>query len=374
MTTFVKPDQIYQQGSRTLPREYYASTDIFSQEMQRIFLRRWVCVGRTTDLVEPGAYFLVFLDRESIIVVRDRTGVIRAFYNVCRHRGTRLCDRERGRFPETIQCPYHAWTYNLEGTLISAPHMDGVVGFDKHVHRLRSVPVHACEGFLFVSLADVPEPVEVALQSLTGRFSRFNLPALRTARRIEYYVRANWKLICQNYSECLHGPIIHLRLAKLSPYQSGENDLVDGPCLGGFMTLNERGASMTMSGRTCGVPVGDLQDVDIHRVYYYTVFPNLLLSLHPDYVMFHTLWPRTNEQTRIVCEWLFHPDSFEHPSFDPDDAVEFWDMTNRQDWNICEASQAGIRSRAYVPGPYAPREALLAAWDRQHMGGAAEGS
>ncbi len=367
MSTFVKATQAYQQGQRTLPGRYYTSAEIYAEEQERIFTERWVCAGRAAEIPEAGDYVLRKIAGESVIVVRGRDGALRAFYNVCRHRGTRLCDEPQGRFSETIQCPYHAWTYTIDGQLIGAPHMNEVPGFDKGDYPLHAVPLETWEGFAFVNLAREPQAFAQAFTPLAGRFSRFNLPALKSARRIDYDVAANWKLVFQNYSECLHCPVIHPGLAKLTPYTSGANDLFDGPFLGGYMVITKEGGSLTLSGRACGAPVGVLPAEDRHRVYFYSLFPNLLLSLHPDYVMFHTLWPEGPGQTRISCEWLFHPDSFGQPGFDPDDAVRFWDETNRQDWHICERSHAGITSRAYVPGPYSPREGISAAWDREFL-------
>jgi phenylpropionate dioxygenase-like ring-hydroxylating dioxygenase large terminal subunit len=367
MSTFVKATATYQQGQRTLPGRYYTSAEIYAEEQERIFTARWICVGRAAEIPAAGDYLLHTVAGESVIVVRGRDGILRAFYNVCRHRGTRLCEEPRGRFSETIQCPYHAWTYTIDGQLIGAPHMNEVQGFDKRDYPLHGVPLETWEGFLFVNLARDAESFAHAFAPLVGRFGRFNLSALRAARRVDYDVAANWKLIFQNYSECLHCPVIHPGLAKLTPYTSGENDLFDGPFLGGYMVLTKEGGSLTLSGRACGTPVGRLPEEDRNRVYFYSIFPNLLLSLHPDYVMFHTLWPDGPGRTRLTCEWLFHPDSFAEPGFDPDDAVRFWDETNRQDWHICEQSHAGIASRAYVPGPYSPREGISAAWDREFL-------
>jgi len=367
MSGFVKATEAYQQGQRTLPREYYTAPGIYAEEQDRIFGRRWVCAGRAAELATPGDFLVRSVAGESVIVVRGHDGRVRAFYNVCRHRGTRLCEAPQGRLSETIQCPYHAWTYTLDGALIGAPHMSEVVGFDKRDYPLHGVALDAWEGFLFVNLARDPEPLAVAFAPLWDRFRRFNLAALRPAARRDYAVRANWKLVFQNYSECLHCPVIHPGLAKLTPYTSGENDLFDGPYLGGFMVITAPGGSLTMSGRACGAPVGALPPEDLNRVYFYSIFPTLLLSLHPDYVMAHTLWPDGPDRTLISCEWLFHPDAFGQPGFDPDDAVRFWDATNRQDWHICEQAQAGIASRAYVPGPYSPREGISAAWDREYL-------
>jgi Rieske 2Fe-2S family protein len=201
---------------------------------------------------------------------------------------------------------------------------------------------------------------------LNGKFDRWDIANLKTAHRIEYDVQANWKLLVENYSECYHCPLVHPALAALSPYTSGDNDLVEGPFLGGHMLISDGHGSMTTTGGTNRPPLGAVGGDDLQRVYYYSLFPNLLLSLHPDYVMFHTLWPLSPTQTLIVCEWLFDPDTMAQPEFDPGDAVEFWDMTNRQDWHICEQSQIGMRSRVYRPGPlHTAQEALPAAFDQE---------
>jgi glycine betaine catabolism A len=365
VTQFLKTTQIAIHGARTLPRRYYVDPDIFAEEFERIFTRRWLCVGREAQLAQPGDYFLQPIGSESIIVLRDRAGGYRAYYNVCRHRGTRLCEEATGRFAETIQCPYHAWTYALDGRLIGAPSSAEIEGFTKGDYPLHQVAIECWEGFLFINLAEDPEPFATAYERLLGRFSRFNLPNLAVARTIEYDVHSNWKLLFQNYSECYHCGPVHPPLAKLTPPTSGENDLIDGPFTGGFMVINEGHQSLTMSGRSCGLMVGDLPAEDHNRVYYYAMFPNMLLSLHPDYVMFHTLWPEAPDRTRIFCSWLFHPESLTNPECNPEDGIQFWDMTNRQDWHICEQSQLGVQSRAYAPGPYSKRESLSVQFDRE---------
>jgi Rieske 2Fe-2S family protein len=191
---------------------------------------------------------------------------------------------------------------------------------------------------------------------------------------------------------------VHPELSKISPYDSAENDLTEGPFLGGFMRI-AKGKSLTMSGNACALGIADStrdraracdrdeeqkNDYDYppsrrsgaaseqehegkNRVFYYSIFPNMLLSLHPDYVMVHQLQPQSTERTRILCDWFFHPEAFKHNNFDPDDAVEFWDMVNKQDWHVCELSQQGISSRAYEPGPYSARESIPAAWDDYYL-------
>ena len=367
MESFHKTAETYQQGATTMPGEFYLSPEIFRDEQARLFSEKWVCVGRAEQLALPGQYFLATVADESLIILRDQEGRLRGFFNVCRHRGTRLCEEHTGRFSGTIQCPYHAWTYSTHGQLIGAPHMSEVAGFDKRDYPLHDVAVHEWEGFLFVNLASDPEPFDVCFAPVLTRFSRFRIASLRSARRIEYDVRANWKLLFQNYSECLHCPMIHPGLTKVTPYLSGENDLTDGPFLGGFMVITREDGSMTESGDPCGVTIGTLSGEDLQRAYYYSLMPNLLLSMHPDYVMAHTLWPVAPDRTRVVCEWLFHPDSLNGSAFNPEDGVRFWDTVNRQDWHICERSQAGIASRVYRPGPYSPRESVPAAWDREYL-------
>jgi Rieske 2Fe-2S family protein len=170
----------------------------------------------------------------------------------------------------------------------------------------------------------------------------------------------------ENYSECYHCPGVHPMLSKVSPYDSAENDLCEGPFLGGFMKINQ-GKSLTMSGNTCALPVKDKEEERATRVFYYSIFPNMLLSMHPEYVMVHQLWPQSPDRTLILCDWFFHPEAFDQEDFKPDDAIEFWDMTNKQDWHVCELSQQGIASHAYQPGPYSARESIPAAFDREYL-------
>jgi Rieske 2Fe-2S family protein len=366
MTTFLKAAEMGTGGAKTLPSRFFTSQDIFDQEREGIFARRWIVVGRESEIAEPGAYVVKEVAGESLIVVRDKSNQVRAFFNVCRHRGTRICTEHSGRFSNTIQCPYHAWTYTLDGKLLGAPSMDGIANFDKGEYPLHSAAVALWEGFVLVNISSEPEPIESAWAPVLMRFSRYNLPNLRVERRIDYDLACNWKLVFENYSECYHCGPVHPQLVKISPSDSGANDLTSGPFLGGYMTLpNAEG--MSNSGKACAIPVGDLSPEDLKRVYYYTLFPNVLLSLHADYVMVHYITPVSPTRTLITCEWLFHPEASKRPGFNPDDGVAFWDETNRQDWKVCELSQLGVSSRAYTPGPYSPRESVSAEFDREYL-------
>ena len=382
--------------ARSLLQKYFVSPEVFVEEQKKIFSKQWLLVGHQSQIAKAGDYFVAEVAGESLIVTRDQRPTIHGFYNVCRHRGTRLKEDACGH-ASAIQCPYHAWTYGLDGRLIGAPHMDEVPGFDKADYSLHAVNLALWEGFIFVNLngdaARLPSEATARQRSgdfislerwfapLKGKFSHWNMSILRAAKRIEYDVRANWKLMFENYSECYHCPGVHPMLSKISPYDSAENDLAEGPFLGGFMKINP-GKSLSMSGNTCALAIehdhppspgygaAGEQKHDkerTQRVFYYSIFPNMLLSMHPEYVMVHQLWPQSPERTLIVCDWYFHPDAFPRKDFKPEDAIEFWDVTNKQDWHVCELSQQGIASRAYEPGPYSARERVPAAWDEYYL-------
>ncbi len=354
-------------STRTLERRWCVSPEIFALERERIFARSWCFAARAEQLAEPGDYVLAEIAGESLIVTRAGDGHIRALFNVCRHRGTRLCTEVAGRFAGSIQCPYHAWTYDLDGTLLAARNMSEVPGFERADFPLREAATAVVDGFVFVNIAGDAQSFDAELGSLFTRFSPWRLGSLRAARQIVYDLACNWKLVFQNYSECYHCPPVHPQLERLSPSDSGRNDLREGPMLGGYSELRHEGTSLTTTGTTSRPPLGGLKNEDRERSYYYTIFPSMLLSLQPDYAMMHEIRPVAVDRTRIVCSWLFDSATIAAPGFDPSDAVDFWDVTNRQDWRVSELTQAGIASRAYEPGPYANEEGLLAAFDRHYL-------
>jgi Rieske 2Fe-2S family protein len=299
--------------------------------------------------------------------LRDKQNQIRAFYNVCRHRGTRICEESQGRFNASIQCSYHAWTYGLDGKLIGAPFMKEAPEFPWEDFHLHSVPLYIWEGFIFVHIGrDEPELFEKMYAPMLDRLTRWNVSSLKAHSRHVYELTSNWKYVFQNFNECYHCPTIHPMLNKYTNYTGAENDLFDGPFLGGHMDITG-GESMTLTGNFCSLPLGDLDSGIGRRGYYYTLLPNLLLNIHPDYLMYHIVLPSAPGRSTVVSEWLFHPDAFFREDFRPQDAVDFWNETNLQDWHVCELSQRGVESQAYTPGWYSPRESLLAAFDRYYL-------
>ena len=364
MTAFVKAG--VPSGAKTLEGRWYTSPDVFVREQERIFSTHWICVGREEQLPLSGDYLLAEIGAEALIVVRDGGGELRALYNVCRHRGTRMCEASSGHFTGSIQCPYHAWTYGLDGRLMVARNMTDVEGFDARDYPLHQARIATWDGFIFVNLSTDAEPFEVTYASLLERFARWGIAGLRTARTLSYTLECNWKLIFQNYSECYHCPLVHPQLEKLSPSDSGRNDLTEGPFIGGYSELRPN-ASLTTTGVTRRPSLPGLTPQDVSRSYYYTIFPTMLLSLHSDYVMVHYIRPLSPERTQIDCAFLFDPTTMARPDFDPSDAVAFWDTTNRQDWHVNELTNKGVHSRSYTPGPYAHAEGLLAAFDRHYV-------
>lgn len=349
-------------NSKTLPARFYTDASLFGEEIERFFGQRWFCAGRADAIPRAGDYFLREIAGESLIVTRAEDGGIRAFYNVCRHRGTRLCSMPEGSFGTRILCPYHGWTYALDGRLLGAPHMEGVA-FSRDDHPLHAIRTGVWDGHIFLHLGARPKPLQRQLDGLPQKFAAWSMEELRLHRRIVYDVKANWKLVVLNYNECLHCPLVHPGLNRLTDYLGADNEPPHPNYIGGAMAFSGTAATMSTDGRLRRAYLPGLNETQCRQVQYYAIYPNLLLALHPDYLLIHTLWPKAVDRTEIVCEWYFHPAEMAKPGFDGSDAVEFWDRTNREDWHIVEQSQLGIQSRAYTPGPYSRREDLLAGFD-----------
>jgi phenylpropionate dioxygenase-like ring-hydroxylating dioxygenase large terminal subunit len=350
--------------ARTLPQRYYTDPEWFQREMETIHFDMWLCAGRTSQISKAGDYFVRQIANASVIITHDEQGGIRAFHNVCRHRGTLLCAEQEGHFNGRIQCQYHAWTYKLDGTLANAPHMEKVQGFCEAGYPLNAIATAVWDGHVFINFSARPVPFSEHLAGLDRKFHPWRMEELQMVERRVYQLKANWKLIIQNYSECLHCPIVHPLLQKHSHYMSGDNEPPQPTYLGGRMDLREGVQSLTMDGTTSRCALPGLSNEDQRHVYYYCILPNFFLNLHPDYMLTFTMWPKAVDQTEIVCEWHFHPDEIRKAGFNSNDAVEFWDITNKQDWHLSDMAQQGISSRGYQPGPYSNREELLLALDR----------
>lgn len=345
---------------RTLHRDYYLSDRVFELERERILFREWYCVAREEELPNPGDYLVRNVAGESILIVRTREGALAAHYNVCRHRGSQLVpDGERGHFAGGIRCPYHSWTYTLDGALRTAPFLEESDGLAKGDLSLHPVGVDTWGGFVFVHLT--PADASTEGRSLAGqlagvpdRLRRYPLAELRVARRIEYPIAANWKVMLENYNECYHCGPVHPELCRLVPafkQRGGANlDWERG------IPHREGAWTFTDSGTTTRAPFDGLSEDERVRHKGELIYPNLLLSLSADHVAAFTVHPHAPDHTMVVCEFLFHPTEMAKDGFDPSDAVDFWDLVNLQDWAICESVQRGMSSRVFETGYYAPME------------------
>jgi len=351
---------------QTLPSSWYCTDEIFRLEKERIFCREWVCAGREEELPAPGDHRVLDILGESILLVRNRQGLLRAFYNVCRHRGARLCaahSEEPGAVrlqggvvgSRSIMCPYHQWTYDLDGRLIAAPHLSNVAGFDKGTISLYPVGVECWGGFVFVNLTPrEAQPLASQLGAIPARIQRYPLEELRIGHTITYEIAANWKAICENYNECYHCGGVHPELCTVVPAfrEAG------GAGLDWERGIPHRAGAYTFtaSGTTTRRPFPTLTQDERERHKGEVIYPNLFVSLACDHAAVFILQPRNPDRTDIVCHFLFEPCEMAKPDFDPADTVEFWDLVNRQDWAICESVQQGMHSRVHQHGYYAPME------------------
>jgi Rieske 2Fe-2S family protein len=346
---------------RTLPGRYYYDPEIFQLELQRIFSRSWYCVGRADSIAEAGQFFVAKVGVESVIVLRDRGGQLRAFLNVCRHRGSRICLQESGQLKGSMQCRYHAWTYGLDGALLGAPNMKDDPDFEKLDYGLAPVAMTVWEGLIFLNLAPDGESLADQLGDVYSRFVRYHMGDLQVGATITYDVKANWKLINENFRECAHCPVMHPELSALVPsFKAGIVSTYGGE----GAQLGEGVETLTPSGKLSRPPFPDLNADELHRYFGAPTYSNIFLNFHPDYVLSHILEPVAPDRTRIVCHWLFEPRTMRLPGFDPSDGVETWDLINRQDWEACEMAQGGMNSMVYAEGGvYAPLEAHIRQFD-----------
>ncbi len=348
-----------------LPPRVYHDPEVLAYELEEWFAKGWLCVGREEDILLSGQYFLTKLLDEDIIVVRDNDGLVKAFFNFCRHRGATLVTERSGRLPR-FQCPYHAWIYDLDGALHLPRFVDMLENFDLDEWGLVPVNVETWQGFIFLNLDNGAGPLSDFLEDMVNFFERFNLGALRRGAQIEYDVKANWKAIVENFSECYHCPGVHPQLNRITPYNLGDLIPTEGPWRASWMPVTGDHVTLTMDGRMeehgRDFLPGITED-DYKKIYYFVVWPNFLIGLHPDFLLVFRLVPIAPDRTYIACEWFFDPEDMARPGFDSADAVEFWDLTNRQDWEVCELQQIGTASRAYTAGRFTGMEGGVHAFD-----------
>lgn len=354
-------------GQSGLPRPFVISDLIWQRETERIFSQNWMCVGRETELLGGDGIRPFNWEQHRLFIVRGDAGPPKVFRNFCRHRGSVLVTDDNCRqIGQRLQCPYHAWTYDRQGKLLAAPNMDGATDFAAEDFGLLEVPSAIEAGFVWINFSP-SQTIQEFLQPLADVFHGWRIAELQVAAELKYRVRANWKLIFQNYNECYHCPIVHPALNRLTPFRGASNWLEQGPILGGPMQLAERCRTMSETGEWVGTPIDRLSQHQREQVLYFTIFPSLFLSAHPDYVMIHLLQRVSVNETEIVCQFLFQERDLASDRFDPSQAVKFWDVTNRQDWEVCQGAQLGMEDPNYVPGPYSSLESVVSAFDRYYL-------
>jgi glycine betaine catabolism A len=345
-----------------LPKEHYVDPGSFRVEVDRVLAREWTCVGRVAELGvdRPGRIAVLDVFGESVLVAHTSDGRLAGHYNVCRHRGSQLLPAgpddpvPSTRDAKAIRCPYHSWTYALDGTLMRAPHTEDVADFAPEGFGLRPIGVETWGGFLFVHLSPAAAgSFDDEIGPVAERLCRYPLADLRLGRRLSYDVAANWKLLAENYNECYHCAGVHPELCRLVPAfgHGGQNLEWEGG-----IPHREGAWTFTATGTSTRAPFPALDDDERVRHKGELVYPNLMLSLAAEHVAAFTLWPIAHDRTRIDCDLLFAADEVAKDDFDPSDAADFWDLVNRQDWAVCASVQRGMSSLSYEQGWFAPME------------------
>ena len=344
---------------RTLPAEAYISDEVFAWETERFLQGSWFCLGRSSDLARPGDRRAVRIGTEGVLLARGSDGALRGFFNTCRHRGHELvaCGGPVAN-DRYIRCPYHSWTYALDGTFKAAPNFTDRRDWQRRDPDNSLIPARVEEwgGWAFVDCSGEAPSLAEHIGNLAEEMDPYEPERLIPASTHEYVIHANWKLIAENYHECYHCSTIHPELCRVTPTDSGVAFEPTGLVVGGSMDLMDHALTMSLTGESRGVPFRRLDAEQRRHVLYLHLFPNILISPHPDYVMTHRLEPLDHGRTRIECQWLFPPEAIDLDGFDPSYAVEFWDITNRQDWNACEGVQRGAAGRGYRQGPLSDPE------------------
>ena len=340
-------------ASRSLPRRAYVADDVFSREMESLLLHSWQYAGHESQLPGPGAFLAHEFADESLLLTRDDDGELHALFNVCRHRGSRVCDAVSGATRRFV-CPYHQWVYELDGRLAGAPLMPPE--FRRDEHGLRHARIECWEGLLFVNVwgKDAPS-VASLLADRAPAVRQFELPSSKIARTVLYDIAANWKLVLENFLECYHCSVSHREFCRVIDLKG----LVRSH--GHEARLREGMRSLTIDGEFVsskllgaygrGEPPLDYTQTDWGG---FRLSPLASGACFPDYAIVFAFQPVAPLRTRVRCDWLVAAHAEAGRDYNPDELIALWDVTNQQDWILCERNQRGVLSRAYEPGPHSP--------------------
>lgn len=360
---------------KTLPGAAYHSDETYAIDQERVFYRNWIYVGRAERLPKPGSWLRVEIGGESLLVVRGKDDQVRGFYNVCRHRGSRICDEEQGFARTHLRCPYHAWGYALDGSLVTTPMIERDE-IDREKTSLWPVHVDVWEGFVFVNLSrEEPRPLLEDLadqQDEPLRLARFGLADLRIGHISTMDVQANWKIVLENYNECLHCPTIHPELVAIVPAYKKGDIFEKGREDGGVSLADGRTAMVTDPRLRLPLLPGFTGQVgegrgDPEAYYGAGIYPTMFLDVDGSTCLATAVFPTGPQSCRLVTEYLFNPEAFENPDFDPSPVIEFNELVTRQDNEACERVQRGVTSRAFTHGVFPAKDAWVHGFDQRYL-------
>jgi Rieske 2Fe-2S family protein len=363
----------------TLPTRWYLDPEHHRRELEAFWYRHWLCVGRDEDLPRPRDYRLVRIGEQTVLIARDLGGRLRAFHNTCRHRGSALCSEPRGRLPgASIVCPYHGWTYSLEGELLGAPrHQVSPSDFRRQDHPLYPVAVGSWAGFVFVNLlGGGAPPLTDALGSMPRDLAHWPLAGLRVGHRVVCEVACNWKVFWENFSECLHCPVVHPELIRLVPaYARGLMDASEDPTGGTAPGLAEGAVTWTLDGTSHLPAFGGLDAEERRRGQTFGVLPpSAFVVAHVDYVRLARMLPRGPERMELAMDWLFDPEVLARDDFDRAHAAALGERVMEQDARVCERNQEGLHCAPHGRGVLLPQEYAVLEFQRWIRQGLGEGA
>ena len=281
---------------------------------------------------------------------------------MCRHRGHELAPSGPAFDARLIRCPYHSWTYGFDGALKAAPTLTQSTSFSLDDYPLQPIAVDEWGGFAFANVSGTARPLTEHIGNLADQLADHEINRTVRMATAEYRVAANRKTIVENYNECYHCSSIHPELCAVTPPESGIDVQPTGMWCGGTMDLRDGVETMALDGRSPVPPFRRLTGPQLRSVFYATLFPTLMVAAHPDYVLVHRLTPIAATETMVSCEWLFAPETAARLGFDPSYAVDFWDITNKEDWEACESVARGVANRGFTPGPLSSWEATVYQW------------
>ena len=368
-----------------LDGHFYRSRRVYRKELDEILYKSWLYAGHVSQIANPGDYFLYDLGEDSIIIARGQDGAVRALMNICRHRGARVCEAAQGHRTSFV-CPYHGWTYNLDGSLKAARAMAVKPGFEPARYGLKTARCIVYEGLIFVNANPEAADFEAALRTIEPALRPYGLPSAKIAHRQIYTVEANWKLVLENYQECYHCATAHRAYAKLHTIERPESEVKDitasmleraerqtgvpgithahyqaygasrgfGTCVytsryalyDGYRTGSEGGQPVApLMGEFKGYDggAGDFQ-----------IGPLAFMLNYPDHCVLYRFTPRSPTRTDMELVWFVRGDAKEGRDYDREAVTWLWDRTTKEDEYIISRNSAGVNSRFFEPGPYHP--------------------